>query len=99
MVLFLQPVLLLGGNLALSMAAHTPCTSSFSGEAGGESWLAFIPGLSSLCLVAPVLGQDTGPRCLQANVALEDEGWCNSLRGWDLDPMASHGSLGTTTEL
>lgn len=80
-----------------------PRTSSFSGEAGGESWLAFVPGSSSFhhqdLMAAPVLGQDTGPCPSWASFALEDEGWCDSLHGRELDPMASHGSLGTTTEL
>lgn len=40
-----------------------------------------------------------GPRSLQASVVLEDVGWCDSLHGQELDPMASHGSLGTTTKL
>ena len=65
--------------------------------------MAFIPGSSSVyhqdLMVAPVLGQDTGPCPLRASVVLEDEGWCDSLHGQELDPMASHGSLGTTTEL
>lgn len=65
--------------------------------------MAFIPGSSSLhgqeLMVAPVLGQDVGSRSSRASVALEDEGWCDSLHGRGLDPMASHGSLGTTTEL
>jgi len=65
--------------------------------------LAFIPGSSSVhrqdLMTLPVMGQDVGPRPLQASVELEGEGWCDSLHGQELDPMASHGSLGTTTQL